>query len=82
MIGPPVSNVIKSLTAFKNRKQNTWTDCRRTTYDGYKSSDSYRGYTQKFDSDIINSIFIGDSGKFPIIIYLSFLLTVSASMQR
>ena len=59
-----VSNVVKSLTAFKNIQQNSWSDCRRTTFDGYRSSDSIRGYTQKFDSDIINSIFIGDSGKF------------------
>ena len=57
------SNLIKSLTAFKNREQNTWVDCRRTTYDDYKSADSYLGYTQKHDCDVINSIFIGESGK-------------------
>ena len=55
-------NLIKSLTAFKNREQNTWVDCRRTTYDDYKSADSYLGYTQKHDCDVINSIFIGESG--------------------
>ena len=60
----PVVNVIKGLTAFKNREQNSWSDCRRTTYNNFKSADSVRGLTLKHDSDIINSIFIGDSSKY------------------
>ena len=54
---------VKSLTAFKNKEQNTWTDCRHTTYDNYKSSDAKLGYTQRHDCDVINSMFIGESGR-------------------
>ena len=60
---PVEVNLVKSLTAFKNKEQNTWTDCRHTTYDNYKSSDAKLGYTQRHDCDVINSIFIGESGK-------------------
>ena len=55
------TNLVKSLTAFKNRKQNSWSDCRATTYDNYMSSDSNLGLTLAHNSDITNSIFIGES---------------------
>ena len=58
-----ISNLVKDLTTFKNRQQNVWMVCRRTTFDGFKSSDAQLGYTQSVNADLINSIFIGESGK-------------------
>ena len=59
-----VSNLVKDLTTFKNRLQNVWLVCRRTTFDGFKSSDAQLGYTQVVNADLINSIFIGESGRY------------------
>ena len=52
---------MKDLTAFKNIKQNSWSDCRRTSYEGFKSSDANLGLTMAFNSDVIDSVFIGES---------------------
>ena len=59
-----VTNLVKDLTTFKNREQNVWLVCRRTTFDGFKSSDAQLGYTQVVNADLINSIFIGESGQY------------------
>ena len=57
----PATHFVKSLTAFKNMKQNAWNDCRNTTIDGYKSSDAFLGLSSKHDNNVLNSIFIGES---------------------
>lgn len=57
----PATNIVKSLTAYKNIKQNSWSDCRMTTYDNYMSSDSFLGLTLVKNCDVINSIFVGES---------------------
>lgn len=54
-------NLIQDLTAYKNPKQNTWNDCRRTTFVGYKSSDTFLGLTLKHNCDVIDATFIGES---------------------
>ena len=57
----PATMSVKDLTTFKNIRQNAWSDCRRTTFDGFKSSDSNLGMTMKHDSDMVDSVFIGES---------------------
>ena len=58
---PPGHNIVKDLTAFKNIEQNTWNDCRYTTYDDFKSADAILGISMAHDGEITNSIFVGES---------------------
>ena len=58
---PPGLNIVQDLTAFKNIKQNTWNDCRATTFLTYKSSDAKLGLSLKHNCDVLDSIFIGES---------------------
>ena len=57
----PGLNIVQELTAFKNIKQNSWNDCRYTTFLTYKSSDAELGLSLKHNCDVLDSVFIGES---------------------